>query len=497
MSLKDALKGLLGKGPNKKKVSRLEGIVSSLSVLRKKSSSGVATQFNGRSSDDPHKQLVIGLDFGTAFTKVVVGEDRLRMAVPLSGKGNDIHDYLLPTRYWADKSGACTLEEIPTGTQYSDLKMSLLEGNHEALAFKRGAVFLALIFRRVRAFVFDAKKGVYGRNYIDWLVNVGLPTSYCGDEELAGAYKRMVAVAWCASALECDVSEQSIERSWQQKSRGGEDASNPGDLHWEAISLFPEFVAQVTGYVRSPLRQPDLHLLVDVGAGTLDATVFNVHDVEGEITYPILEEAVERFGTRFLVKDRIRDRGFKEEGAFAPFARVPPKQDFASLLGIDIETLESSDKPFKQHVVKVVGELLRETRRSRYPLSRRWKQGVPTFLCGGGAGCDFYAEVFVPENGRLFGFPVKAMRLPKPKDLDAKGICEAEYDRISVAYGLSYDPFDIGEVRKKDEVTSIGADGSDLGCKGAMRESGICPQCNGNGGLHRPCDNCGGSGFVA
>ena len=45
----------------------------------------------------------------------------------------------------------------------------------------------------------------------------------------------------------------------------------------DEISLFPEFLAQIAGYVRSPGRQADLHMLVDVGAGTMDATTFNVH----------------------------------------------------------------------------------------------------------------------------------------------------------------------------------------------------------------------------
>ena len=63
--------------------------------------SGVATQFKGTSATGLRKQLVIGLDFGTAFTKVVVGEERLRIAIPLQGIGEKPQDYLLPTVFWA------------------------------------------------------------------------------------------------------------------------------------------------------------------------------------------------------------------------------------------------------------------------------------------------------------------------------------------------------------------------------------------------------------
>ena len=42
----------------------------------------------------------------------------------------------------------------------------------------------------------------------------------------------------------------------------------------DRISAFPEFSAQVTGYVQSPSRQEGLHATADVGGGTLDVTIF-------------------------------------------------------------------------------------------------------------------------------------------------------------------------------------------------------------------------------
>ena len=83
---------------------------------------------------------------------------------------------------------------------------------------------------------------------------------------------------------------------------------------------------------------------------------------------------------------------------------------------------------------------------------------MPVFLCGGGAGCDFYTEIFLSENGEFSGFPVKAMKLPKPDQFEANGLREDENDRVSVAYGLSFDPFDIGEIIKEDDVDDVPAE---------------------------------------
>ena len=495
MSLKDVLKGLIKKQAASTSVSG-QAKNSSIRAMGKARSIGVATQFAGIGPSASHKQLVIGLDFGTAFTKVVVGEERLRIAIPLRGRGEKTSDYLLPTAFWSTQEGLCSIDS-PLGEQHTDLKMSLLDGNFEDSEIQSAATYLALVLRRVRAFIFDNKQGVYGSNYIDWLVNVGLPTSSYHDERLAASYKRMIAAAWFASASEGEVSEQSIKEAWQKSSTQEESGASKRDLHWEAVSLFPEFIAQVTGYVRSPLRQSDLHLLVDVGAGTLDATIFNVHEVEGEDKFPIFAKAVERLGTCFLVRSRIDGRGLKKEKELAPFVPVPKKTEFASLLGIDVATLQRNDSPFKQRVIKAVGSLLRYTKSCRYPLSQRWGDGVPVFLCGGGAGCDFYTEIFLSENGEFSGFPVKAMKLPKPDQLEANGLREDDYDRVSVAYGLSFDPFDIGEIIKEDDVDDVPAEDGDSNGPGNTSNSVMCSRCKGTGGLHRMCDVCGGSGFMS
>ena len=64
---------------------------------------------------------------------------------------------------------------------------------------------------------------------------------------------------------------------------------------------FPEFVAQISSYRQSPQRRRDLHLLVDVGAGTVDIVTFHVWEPEETDCYSILEAAVEKLGTHMLL----------------------------------------------------------------------------------------------------------------------------------------------------------------------------------------------------
>jgi hypothetical protein len=494
MSWKDVLKSLLSKQSESvqadsqaKKQKR--GVTTS-----KAESLGIATQFEGTSEASPRKQLIIGLDFGTAFTKVVVGEERFRFAIPLRGVGGNASDYLLPTAFWSSPEGICSID-TPSGEQHADLKMALIEGNASDSTLQDVAIYLALVLRRVRKVVFEKKRDIYGKNHIDWLINVGLPTDSYHDRSLAEDYGKAIGAAWSASAESGSVNHHRVQEILNKDPNATN--INPQHLiHHEAISVFPEFVAQVTGYVRSPLRQPDLHLLVDIGAGTLDATVFNVHEQDDEDRFPIFAKGVQPFGTRFLIRHRTQGTSFGDRKEFAPFASVPDKESFAKILGLKPNLIDEKDKPFLAKITKMVGDLLRRTKMVRHPMSPRWSEGVPLFLCGGGANCDFYAELFRAPDGNLAGYPVLPMKLPKPEQLEAEGISGTDYDRISVAYGLSFDPFDIGEIIREDEVEDIdqGKEASAQNTADSSKDI-YCPRCRGTGGLHRPCDECGGSGF--
>ncbi len=46
-------------------------------------------------------------------------------------------------------------------------------------------------------------------------------------------------------------------------------------------------------------------------------------------------------------------------------------------------------------------------------------------------------------------------QLELPEKLQAPLADDAEYDRLPVAYGLSFDPYDIGEIKKAGEIDDL------------------------------------------
>lgn len=71
---------------------------------------------------------------------------------------------------------------------------------------------------------------------------------------------------------------------------------------------------------------------------------------------------------------------------------------------------------------------------------------LPYFLCGGGSRLSLYKNISLALDGAPEFRRLRAHRkeLGVPSELEAKGLAQIDYDRLSVAYGLSF--VDVGNV---------------------------------------------------
>jgi hypothetical protein len=214
----------------------------------------------------------------------------------------------------------------------------------------------------------------------------------------------------------------------------------------QLITPFPEFVAQVAGYVRSPRRREGLHTLIDIGAGTLDVTTFNVFERDSEDYFPIFARGVEPLGTQFLIQHRLANA--KNNGSWNPssFEPVPSDAVFLKKLALNPQQLQELDQPFKNQVLSVFRSKVQLTRQQGNPDASHFATGVPTFLCGGGGKVAWYVDRFQPFEQASPPFKIVMTSIALPDTLQAPGIQKATYDRLSVAYGLSHNPDDLGEI---------------------------------------------------
>jgi len=406
---------------------------------------------------------------------VVIGEVRISYAVPFMSDKYE-NPYLLLSALKVASNGECSFghDAQSSGQLLINLKMKLLEGSPSKEDLVNIVAFLALVLRHCRLWLMENHRLTYEGKYLDWYVNVGLPTDSYHDEALTATYRNVLTAAWALSIIPDAVTINRAHKILSCIERGekplDEDCVNLHDrlICAETIGLFPEFVAQVTGYVRSPLRKEDLHLIMDVGAGTIDISVFNVFKSEGENQgdfkseeehwFPIFAKALRPLGTYYLMRHRVekvqKDVVYKwnfEE-------RTPSRNEFASAVKISVEKVKEIDEKFCSTIGKTLGDLLKYSKECRYPNSICWREGIPTFLCGGGGKVDVYMGLLKRiERNRDHSRRIRLEKLPKPERLMAPYILDDGYDRLMVAYGLSFNALDIGVIIRDSEIEDVRA----------------------------------------
>ena len=421
------------------------------------------TQVTDGASDTSPIQIIVGLDFGTSFTKVVLGESRKRYAVPFGKFSNGTNTYLLPSVVSTlGVDGRCTLGVRNHVTKiFDDLKMPLIDRNFGDEIQLPAIAFLALVFRYIRGWFFSTHGHTYKNREIQWFVNIGLPTDTFDNVVLRKVYLNITRAAWHSSATPGPISlarcADTLSAYNKQVQRSAEHQTE-GLLPDDRINAFPEFAAQLTGYTRSPRHLEDLHAMIDVGGGTLDVTVFNVVQRQGEYRFPIFARTVQPLGPRYLVRHRLDKLGIHDPRSISPFENLPPDKEFAHSWSTSVLRIAEIDKPFQRKFREFIGGPLLHTKQHRHPKSRHWKSGIPTFFCGGATASEFYAsllDTFVEPDHPLRLLPSE---LPEPEDLEADLQGEASYGRLALAYSLSFDPYEIWKIVRLNDIEDMEPD---------------------------------------
>ena len=402
---------------------------------------------------EEREQLVMGVDIGTSLSKVVVLVGSRRIAVRFDDPGSG-NPYLLPTALSVMPDGECRLG-VHDGARrcYDNIKRPLIDGKTDENVQLPLIAFMALLFRRVENWIKESQ-GRLLPEHLDWLVNLGVPTeSYgggsSGASKLVDVYHGGAEAAWeLARQMSTEGNEGRLTLANVREAMQGRVEKDEKD---DRIDVFPELVAQVVSYVTSKRRQEGVHVLVDVGSGTLDVTVFDVHSTNLDSEkVPVYARTVQPLGTRYLMDDIGKCTSHDLE--LSPFKHLPTEMQIAEIIGVSREVLGRIVKPFRHRVVCTVGEPIRNAGNTYNSLE--WPGRM--FLVGGGAYVALYkgvADEFAQKDQwENFAFGVRLVPLPRPNDLVAPGIDESRWHRLAVAYGLASDPLDIRKIIPPEDI---------------------------------------------
>ena len=417
-------------------------------------------------------ELVIGLDFGTSFCKVVVQEPispPQAWAIPFSA--NKHNPYTLATKLW-EEDGFFHLE--PIGTAFPNLKMALFGEAVTSEAVLRATAFVALVIRHAKNWIWKHKADEFPGQIPLWQVNLGIPARNFENTRLVNRFEKII---WAGMVLAENyggaISRADVTQaiSVVETAQGGKGAmitvKNYGSVHHDQINVYPEIAAQIFGFLRSEYRDPNQNsfMLVDVGGGTVDAALFHVaQQQDGEATFVFLASAVEPLGVYMLHRERIhwftdqfskigtRPKTVEKLCAITNHHWMPdeiPGSISQYVTGVQYPEC-TSDRAFYNSFSSMLWYNIIMAARKK--ATGGVAKGVRTqfLLSGGGRTIALYNKFIELINSQRSNSQLRlhSIAMGVPKALQAQHIGTSEFHRLSVAYGLSFR--DIGSIVTSD-----------------------------------------------
>lgn len=403
------------------------------------------------------REIVIGLDFGTSSVKVIIGDKTIdkAFAVPFSAH-EGIKRYLLPSRLYENGSKDYSLSSGKTIQR--DLKLALLAYPNNPAAHIKLITFLALVIKHSRGWLLSQHKGVYQSSKILWKLVLGLPSAHHLKSEHHDLFIKLANAAWSLSVIDSPI----INLSNTLKALNEPCILNESDS--AEICVVPEIAAQIYGYVSSNSfdpNAPNKYLMVDIGAGTVDSCLFHVKPARGgKCDFRFYTTQVQPNGVMNLFRHHMDwwlnalkfnpeklppDLNSLQFKMFCTdrFSAIPESfKDYFSNIEVTFKKgVEDPDQFFfkKRVFAQVRGQTLWRTWNDGF-LSQQDLSGIPMYLCGGGARMRFYSqlEYEMPKTEGCTWLNAIARKLVVPKTLIAPSMAHEDYDRLSVAFGLSF-----------------------------------------------------------
>ena len=214
--------------------------------------------------------------------------------------------------------------------------------------------------------------------------------------------------------------------------------------------------AQIYAFVRSDSFDPDaknIFAMVDVGASTLDTAMFHVVRRNAKWSFYFYSNNVQPLGVYNLDSKRIEwwTKKMEQEGCDDAlkalknyknmhYQIIPEKfTDYFDNVMINLDPeKDGPDVEFYRDVrTQVSGMIYDPYKENR--LNKNQIRDTPVFYCGGGMRMQFYKQIKydlknVPGTSWL---STNEITLRLPEKFDVHDISNFDFDRLSVAYGLS------------------------------------------------------------
>lgn len=369
---------------------------------------------------------LVGFDFGTSSLKVVfhqpyAADDPVAaMEVPKELRSRD-HPYLWQTVIWFDpdsqefslvpSNNAAPLDGFKTGI-IAGYDGEFIRPEVPVTRADAAIAFIALHMAYLTGWYAETRPlgPAGGSHFLSF--NFGIPTAAHDDVASFAIFRRILSAA---RAVAADCTKLSLEKVRQAY------RASSGELPRGYI-VVPELCAALAGYAKLPTSYRRSHVLVDVGASTLDIVAFNLNDDEEGINIAAFSAGVELLGAAAL--DTARE------------AEIDDKV-FRSACDHQFNLV------YKRACLPTVAPGC-----FRPSLRREPVQLVTT---GGGCATEVHAAFVDSMPGRILGD--RKIYRPKPPKHMTRKRCDS--GRLLLAYGLAQDEPDILRIKLPSQIEPL------------------------------------------
>ena len=416
--------------------------------------------------------VIMGIDWGTAYTKVVIQELGSRKAFAVKFGSTGIEGYLLPSQIYKNGNTYGL-----TGLEFNlknNLKLPILNRDYDVNDLSYIIAFLAVVIRNAREWFLINHSSIFNNARLAWSYHVGVP-AVRSDIELGALFQNILHSAASISLNNVEsIFHSDVLRAANLVKQGSWfDENRVLDEYY--ISAFPEISAQLHGYVSSNKWDDSLPkvMIIDIGGGTVDAAIINVTKNSSEVRYNCLKSHVFNSGAEILHLKR-------QDWIEASFARS--KIENSTLLK-EIELMRKASGKLLKIPSRVTHYLSQATFSGNlesnvdivfdrsYAMSLSvnviapvriidpktdWSK-LKVLFCGGASNNEVYQHYISRVNSSdNTSLRFNLSTLEAPESLDIVGVESCDYHRLSVAFGLSFQ--DLGKFVGPDEIPPISSD---------------------------------------
>lgn len=412
-------------------------------------------------------ELVVGLDFGTSSSKVVIQAPDLpgHPSYAVDFGGLSCLPHLLPSRLWVS-DGSCSLVPCNGARMIKDLKLGLMLSEEQSTSSPTlhevaATCYLALLLRASRRWFLHTRHGLVGHfRKLRWGLNLGVPSPCVEDNEQNRVFKRVGKAAWWLSTLpETDI-------TYKKASTELKNVTEDPD-YWETdeefacdFDIIPEIAAGAMGYALSSHRREGVHVMIDVGALTVDACSFFLDTHEESNRFRLLIADVQPLGTAKLFSDQIASiRDLYEKHYSLLWDKHDPMAPAIHDLRRFHVPLEDIDKAandartgLKSSLRGMFQKVIWDTKREKKPDDPVWRKGgrLPVLLIGGGSKDTFFRSAVDELSAWLSKYSGNnGIAFPSAPLSSTFTHSERQQDQhlfLAVACGLSHRALDIGNI---------------------------------------------------